>query len=92
MPNDEPSFTGYEASAVQEALGRELGLGPEEFPLRSFIGMISDEIEQLRAAGRDYATIAGLISTHSGETVTPEQVRRYYASLEQRGHFGGGER
>ena len=89
---DEPTFSGQEASEVQTALRRALDLEPEQFPLPAFVGMISDEIDQLRDAGKDDDAIAALVSAVSGKTITAEQIGRYYASPEDRGHFGGEER
>jgi hypothetical protein len=63
-------------------------LAPESFPVQAFIGMISDEIEQLRAAGKDDAAIATLVSDATGKSVDAETITRFYASPEARGHHG----
>ena len=88
MSDDEPTFSGQEASETQTALREALGLDPEQFRLSAFVGMISDEIEQLRARGKDDEQIAALVSAVSGKTVTADQIGRYYASPEERGHAG----
>jgi hypothetical protein len=82
------TFTGTQATTAQTALRKALGLSPENFPVQAFIGMISDEIEQLRAAGQDDAAIAALVSEATGQTVDAETIARFYASPEARGHHG----
>jgi hypothetical protein len=41
-----------EAMKAQKSLRDAAGLGPEQFPLLAFVGMISDEIEMLRNRGK----------------------------------------
>ena len=84
-----PTFTGDQAAAAQTVLRAALGLPPEDFSLQAFIGMISDEIEQLRAAGHEDATIAALVSKATGTSITADLIERFYASPEARGHHGG---
>lgn len=79
---DEPTFSANEAANAQTALRWALGLEPEQFPLRGMIGMLSDEIEQLRAAGKTDGAIAELLSGITHKPVTVEQVARYYAPPE----------
>ena len=88
MSNDEPSFNADEATRTQKAMREAIGLGPEQFPMPAFVGMVSDEIEQLRAKGKTDADIAALIASTSGKLVTAEHITRYYATPEQRGNFG----
>ena len=83
------TFTGQEAAAAQTALRRALGLEPEQFPAEAFIGMISDEIEQLRAAGHDDRSIAALVSEITRKPMTAALIERCYATPEQRGHHDG---
>ncbi len=45
------TLTGQQAADAQTALRQALGLPPEQFPLQAFVGMVSDEIEQLRSKG-----------------------------------------
>lgn len=82
---DEPTFTAQQALATTAAMRRELGLGEEEFPVQAFVGMISDEIEQLRDRGRDDEAIAAMVSEATGKTVSAELIARYYAPPGQRG-------
>ena len=49
MTDDQPTLTLQQAMAAQSKLRDVLGLPEEQFPLPAFIGMISDEIEQLLA-------------------------------------------
>ena len=53
--------------------------------MQAFIGMISDEIEQLRAKGRSDAVIATLVSKATGKTIDAETIARFYATPEARG-------
>lgn len=73
-----------QALAAQKALRDSLGLPDEQFPLPAFIGMVSDEIEQARAVGRDDASIAALLSEAGGTAVSAADVARYYAPPDQR--------
>ena len=41
-----------EAVKAQRALRSAAGLGPKMFPVQAFVGMISDEIDLLRKAGK----------------------------------------
>ncbi len=47
--------------------------------------MISDEIEQLRAAGRSDGDISRLLSQGSGIEIGPEALARFYAGPGGRG-------
>ena len=80
------TFSVEQAVRTQAALREALGLGPERFPLPAFIGMISDEIEQLRHAGRSDAEIAELVSHSGGAQVSADDLRTFYATPEARGH------
>jgi hypothetical protein len=73
-----------QALAAQKALRDSLGMPDEQFPLPAFIGMVSDEIEQARAAGRDDAAIAALLSQAGGTQVSAADIARFYAPPEQR--------
>jgi hypothetical protein len=91
---DDQSFSVSEAVAVQRELRRSLGLADEAFPIPAFVGMISDEIEQFRAAGKSDADVAEVIKTVVGREVSAETIARFYAPPEQRrggGHGGGGQ-
>jgi hypothetical protein len=78
-------FSAEEAVAVQRAMRAELGLGPEAFPLPAFVGMISDEIDQLRAAGRSDEEVAALIARTIGREVSAGAISAHYASRGERG-------
>jgi len=73
-----------QAVRAQNALREAAGLGPEMFPIQAFVGMISDEIEQLRAQGKTDADIATLIAAHSGIEITASEIAENYASPEDR--------
>ncbi len=47
-----PTLTGQKAADAQTFLRKALGLPPEQSPLPAFVGMVSDEIQQLREAGK----------------------------------------
>ena len=74
-----PTFTAEEAVVAQRDLRHAIGLKSELFPLPAFVGMISDEIEQLRAAGHDDNSIAGLIRDAIGREISPSDLETYYA-------------
>ena len=80
----EPEFTVQQAVSVQQALRATLELGPELFGLPAFIGMISDEIAQMRSAGRSDQDIVQIIALHTGQQIAADDVRRYYAPPELR--------
>ena len=84
----DPTFTGQQAADAQTALRRALGMPPEQFPLPAFVGMVSDEIEQLRKAGKTDQQIAALIADAIGVTVKADAIAQFYASPDMRGHHG----
>ncbi len=73
-----------QAVRAQKALREAAGLGPEMFPIQAFVGMISDEIEELRSQGKTDADIAGLISANSSIEITPAEIAESYAPSEDR--------
>ena len=79
------TFTGQEAAYAQTALRRALGLSPERFPAQAFVGMISDEIEQLRLQGCDDSVIAALVSGATGKPLTGRMITEFYATPQDRG-------
>ena len=83
------TFTGQQAADAQTALRKALGLPPEQFPLQAFVGMVSDEIEQLRQSGKTDEQIAALIKDAVGVSVEPATLSDFYASPEERGHHQG---
>ena len=81
----EPSFTAEDALKATAALRAELGIGRERLAARTFVGMISDEIAQLREAGRSDNEIAALVARATGKPVEGTLISRYFAG-------GAGER
>ena len=77
-----------EAIKAQQALRSAAGLGPEQFPVQAFVGMISDEIESLRKLGKTDEQIATIIQQNSAIAITAEQIAENYASPEQRHQHG----
>ena len=77
-------FTADDAARATTALRQALGKGPEAFPLPVFVGMISDEVEGLRAAGRSDAEIVMLLAEQAGVTVSADDLARFYAPPEAR--------
>jgi hypothetical protein len=84
----EVSFSRRAAADAQTALRKALGLPAEQFPVRAFIGMISDEIEQLRHQGEDDSAIARLVVQATGKAITAEMITQFYASPHDRGRPG----
>jgi hypothetical protein len=73
-----------EALKAQRSLRQAAGLGPEEFPLQAFVGMVSDEIKSLRKRGRTDEEIASIIRQNSAIEITAAEIAENYASPEQR--------
>lgn len=78
-----------EALKAQKSLRDAAGLAPEQFPVEAFVGMISDEIEQLRERGKSDEDIASIIRESSAIRITAEEIREHYASPEERHQHGG---
>ncbi len=78
------SFTAEQAAAANKALRAALGLAPQLFSAEQFVGMISEEIEQLRAAGKTDVDIAQLLSKEVGVQIDPDAIGRYYAEESER--------
>jgi hypothetical protein len=77
-------YSVEQAIQAQKALRELAGLPPETFPVEAFVGMISDEIEQLRKLGHSDETIARTISGNSAIEITADQIAENYASPDQR--------
>ena len=75
-----------EALRAQKALREAAGLGPEQFPMQAFVGMISDEIDELRSRGKSDQDIATLIESNSDIKISAAEIEENYASPEQRHH------
>lgn len=69
---------------------RRPGSDPEQFPMKAFVGMISDEVQTLRELGWDDAAIAKLIAEKSAIQITAEEIATNYApeELRHREHHG----
>ncbi len=78
-------FPVEEAVKAQKALRDAAGLQPEMFPVEAFVGMISDEIDQLRARGKSDGEIANLVASNSKIEITGEEIAAHYAPPEARG-------
>ena len=77
-----------EAIKAQKSLRQAAGLGPEQFPIQAFVGMISDEIETLRKNGKSDQEIAQLIQQNSAIQITAEEIAENYAPPEERHPHG----
>ena len=77
---DDDTFSLPQALRAQKAMRDALGLDEERFPVPAFVGMVSDEIEQLRARGQSDEAIAELIHKASGCRIDPVDLARYYAT------------
>lgn len=73
-----------EAIRAQKALRELAGLGPETFPIQAFVGMISDEVETLRAKGHSDEEIAKAITANSKIEITATEIAANYASPQER--------
>ena len=80
----EKSYLLEDAIQAQKALRSLARLGPERFPVQAFVGMISDEIEQLRKMGHNDEQIAHVISTNSKIQISAAEIAENYASPEAR--------
>lgn len=82
------TFSAEQAVRAQRDLRAALGLGEEAFALPAFIGMISDEIQQMRQAGRTDAEVIDIVAKATGQAISAEDLTRFYASPEDRGRPG----
>ena len=73
-----------ESLKALQALRDAAGLGPEQFPLPAFVGMISDEVEALRQQGRSDADIADMIQAASSIEISADEIAEFFASPEER--------
>jgi hypothetical protein len=73
-----------EALKAQRALRRAAGMGEEQFPIEAFVGMISDEVEALRKAGKRDDEIARIIESNSNIRISAQDISENYAEPEQR--------
>ena len=89
MTDTPPTLTTRQIATIQSELRAALGLPPEVFPLSSFIGMVSDEIEQLRQRGFSDANIAKVIQDAGRVKVSAEDIGEHYALPEARARASG---
>ncbi len=73
-----------EAVRAQKALRELANLGPEMFPVEAFVGMISDEIEELRRRGHTDEEIAAVVRKNSKIDITGVEIASNFATPEQR--------
>ncbi len=73
-----------ESLKALQALRDAAGLGPEQFPLPAFVGMISDEVEALRQQGRSDADIADMIQAASSIQISAAEIAAFYATSAER--------
>lgn len=77
-------FTLEQAMRAMPSMRKALGLPEETFALPAFVGMLNDEIEDLRGAGKSDEDIASLIEEASGAKLSAQDIAENYASPEQR--------
>ena len=82
--SERTTFTAEQAVRAQRELRAALGLGEEAFPLSAFVGMISDEIQQTREAGRSDQEVIDIVAKATGSEIAAEDLARFYASPEDR--------
>ncbi len=81
------SYSVDDIVRAQRALRELSGLSPEMFPIQAFVGMISDEIENLRKQGHSDQEIARTIEANSSIRITASEIGSNYASPSER-HSG----
>ncbi len=82
------SFTLDESISAQKALRSALGMPEEVFPVEAFVGMVSDEIEQHRKAGKSDQDIAAIIEQATGKRISAQAISEHYATPDQRHPHG----
>ena len=87
---DQLTFTLDEAIKAQRGLREALGLGEERFEMSEFVEMISDEIEQMRDAGKTNDDIVGIVAQATGHRMDASDLDRHYIAPEDR--HGGQDR
>jgi CheY-like chemotaxis protein len=74
------SFTAEDVVLAQRALRASMGLGPEAYALLPFLGMLADEIGQLRKMGRSNDEIAELLTAALAKPVSVAAVESFAVS------------
>jgi hypothetical protein len=82
MP-DATMYSAGQAAAANTVLRSALDLPPQQFTIEQFVGMISDEIKQLREAGHSNGEISTLLQSKAGISVSADELGRYYAGGSQ---------
>ncbi len=70
------TFTTADAMRAQQALRDVMELGPETLSLDALIGMLGDEIDQLRRLGKPDVEIVGLIGGAIGRAIPVSAIAR----------------
>jgi hypothetical protein len=83
--SDATTYSAGQAAAANTVLRTALNLPAQQFTIEQFVGMISDEIQQLRAAGRTDDDISNLLQSKAGISVSADEIKRYYADGGSRG-------
>ena len=81
MTEASSSFTPEESIKARRAMRDKLG--DETFLMPAF-GMVSDEIEKLRAAGESDECIAEIVREATGEPIAANDIAENHATPEQR--------
>lgn len=77
-------FTLEQAMRAQQALRQAAALPPEQFPLEAFVGMISDEMEALRKAGKSDEEITEIVNRAAQTQLSTSDIASNYATPEER--------
>lgn len=80
----EKTYTIEDARTAQRILRERAGLPEEHFPIRAFVGMLSDEIEALRGQGVSDGEISQLLEANSSIQISGEEISYNYAPPEDR--------
>ncbi|HEV2737228.1 MAG TPA: hypothetical protein VGU66_01485 [Candidatus Elarobacter sp.] len=84
MHENDERYTAGDAATANTVLRAALGLAPERFGTEQFVGMISDEIDLLRRAGKTDAEIAQLLEKDGGLDVSADAITQFYADPDER--------
>ena len=82
------TFTAEQAAAAYTALRTARRQPPPRFSLVALVGLISEEIEQLRQLAFSDEEIAELVSHSTRVEIGADAIRRYYAPSELRRPLG----
>ena len=70
------TFTTDDALRAQQALRAAMGLGPETMSTQALVGMLADELDQLRKLGRTDVELARLLTDAIGKDFPIAALRR----------------